>query len=127
MSLATNRQKVTKMSEELTNGKVMEILESIAKEWAIDKSDEQIETVADYMNTVCAKWMGGNWGLKLKHIKNLPEKLYRKDDNEVFVLIPEKQLYVMERSMMHNPYEYTYGRLMETGTFRDKPTEGNKK
>ena len=62
-------EEVTKISEVLTNGKVMEILESIAKEWATDKSDEQIEAVVDYMNTVCAKWMGGNWGLKLEHVK----------------------------------------------------------
>lgn len=60
------------MSEVLTNGKVMEILESIAREWAIDKSNEQIEAVVDYMNTVCAKWMGGNWGIKLEHVKELP-------------------------------------------------------
>ena len=111
------------MSEVLTNEKVMEILESIAKEWATDKSDEQIEAVVDYMNTVCAKWMGGNWGLKLEHVKELPEKLCRKDDNEVFVLLPNERLYVMEKSMMHNPYKYTYGRLMDTGAFSDNPTE----
>ena len=61
----------------------MEILESIAKEQTTDKSDEQINAVVDYMNTVCAKWMGGNWGLKLEHIKKLSEKLYRKDDMEM--------------------------------------------
>ena len=113
------------MSEIITNGKVMEILESIAKEWATDKSDEQIEAVVDYMNTVCAKWMGGNWGLKLEHVKSLPEKLYRKTDNEVFLLLPDEQLYMMERSMMHKPYKYSYAKLMETGEFRELTTEGN--
>jgi len=114
------------MSATLSNKNIMEILESIAKEWAFDKSDEQIDSVVDYMNTVCAKWMGGNWGLKRVHIKNLPEKLYRKDDNEVFVLMPDQKMYIMEKSMMHKPYKYSYDLLMETGLFSDKPAEGNK-
>lgn len=71
------------------------------------------------------KWMGRNCGIKKEHIKTLPEKLYRKDDNEVFLLLPDEQLYVMERSMMHNPYKYSYARLMETGAFSDKLTEYN--
>lgn len=115
------------MSEKLTNGKIMEILESIAKEWATNKSDEQIESVVDYMNTVCAKWMGGNWGLKVEHIKKFPKKLYRIDDNEVWLLLPEERVYVMEKNMMHNPYKYSYNRLMETGAFSDKPIKGNYK
>jgi len=111
------------MSVSLCNKDIMDILESIAKEWAIDKSDEQIDSVVNYMNIVCAKWMGGNWGLKIEHIKKLPEKLYRKDDNEVFILLPDEKMYIMEKSMMQNPHKYSYGRLMETGSFRDKPTE----
>lgn len=56
--------------EVITNGDVMKILEDIAKEWANNKSDEEIEIVVDYLNELCYKWMGGDWGLKLEHIKN---------------------------------------------------------
>lgn len=66
------------MSETITNGKIMEILESIAKEWSKNKTDEQIDAVVDYMNMVCYEWMGGNWGLKRKHIRNSPNETFKK-------------------------------------------------
>lgn len=53
----------------MTNGQIMKIMEEIAVEWAREKSDEQCEAVVDYLNMLCYKWMGGDWGLRVKHIK----------------------------------------------------------
>lgn len=57
------------MNNILTNGDVMSILEDIAKEWAINKPDIEIDAVVSYLNDVCYKWMGGDLGLHKKHIK----------------------------------------------------------
>lgn len=117
------------MSEELTNGKIMEILESIAKEWSIDKSDEQIDTVVDYMNTTCAKWMGGNWGLKLEHIKSnkyteLIEKHGSLDDfiSAIETAFDDGLCTWEEKEKTINEYR----RELFNAKFSDKPTEGNK-
>lgn len=57
------------MNNILTNGDLMSILEDIAKEWAINKPDIEIDAVVSYLNDVCYKMMGGDWGLHKKHIK----------------------------------------------------------
>jgi len=58
----------------MKNQDVMNILESVAKEWAEEKSDVEKEAVVSYLNELCAKWMGGNWGLKVTHITTKGKK-----------------------------------------------------
>ncbi len=54
---------------EITNGWIMRILEDIAKEWSSNKTDEQVSDVVDYLNELCYKWMGGDWGLRVEDIR----------------------------------------------------------
>ena len=54
----------------LLNKDVMAILESIGQDWAVGKDDAAVDAVVDYLNMVCCDWMGGDWGLRRKHLRD---------------------------------------------------------
>ena len=60
--------------KDLKNIDIMNILKDIAHEWQTRRTDAEKDAVVDYLNMVCYKWMGGNWGLRRTDIESDGER-----------------------------------------------------